>query len=238
MKYPCAPPPPVIAANASARERLLATAERLIYSGGIHATGIDAIVRASGAARKSMYGHFASKSDLVAAALVERDARWMKWFEAGVRAAGDAPRTQLLAMFDLLRGWFASDGFHGCAFLNAAGEIGAADDPIRRVAQMHKARLLGFIETVCVAYCSDCANDITRPHRNAHLGKIETTALDPHALARQWLILIDGAIGVALVSGRADAALDARALAEQVLHAATQTVPQTHPQTPQPGARP
>ncbi|MEX3823117.1 hypothetical protein AB3X93_33385, partial [Paraburkholderia sp. BR14262] len=38
-------------------------------------------------------------------------------------------------------------------------------------------------------------------------------------LARQWLILIDGAIGVALVSGDADAALDARAAGRSLLDA-------------------
>ncbi|PHV35644.1 helix-turn-helix domain-containing protein, partial [Janthinobacterium sp. BJB304] len=35
--------------------RLLASTEKLIYSGGIHATGMDAIVRESGVARRSIY---------------------------------------------------------------------------------------------------------------------------------------------------------------------------------------
>ncbi len=35
------------------RENLLDTAERLIYQSGIHATGIDLLVRTSGVARKS-----------------------------------------------------------------------------------------------------------------------------------------------------------------------------------------
>jgi hypothetical protein len=38
-------------------------------------------------------------------------------------------------------------------------------------------------------------------------------------LSRQWLILLDGAIGVALVSGETDAALDARTAAEALLDA-------------------
>jgi hypothetical protein len=48
----------------SARERLLDAAEALIYAGGIHATGVDAIVRQSGTARKSFYTHFESKDAL------------------------------------------------------------------------------------------------------------------------------------------------------------------------------
>ena len=46
---------------ASPRERLLEAAEALIYAGGIHATGVDAILRQSGTARKSFYTHFESK---------------------------------------------------------------------------------------------------------------------------------------------------------------------------------
>jgi len=194
--------------SASARERLLAAAEQLIYRGGIHATGIDAIVRQSGAARKSMYAHFASKDELVAAALERRDERWMNWFEAGVRGAGHSPRAQLLAVFDVLRSWFVTDDFHGCAFLNAAGEIALPEDPIRRVAQMHKARLLAFVETVCIAYGQQC-------HPALGLDQAQ-------ALARQWLILIDGAIGVALVSGNPDAAGDALAVATLLLSHPTQ----------------
>ncbi|AKM41871.1 hypothetical protein NL30_18125 [Burkholderia contaminans] len=67
-------------AEPGVRDRLLEAAEALIYSGGIHATGVDAIVRRSGAARKSFYSHFESKEALAAAALERRDERWMRWF--------------------------------------------------------------------------------------------------------------------------------------------------------------
>jgi hypothetical protein len=38
-------------------------------------------------------------------------------------------------------------------------------------------------------------------------------------LSRQWLVLLDGAIAVALVSGEADAALDAQKAAQTLLDA-------------------
>jgi AcrR family transcriptional regulator len=183
------------------RERLLDAAEALIYAGGIHATGVDAIVRQSGTARKSFYTHFESKDALVAAALERRDERWMKWFSDDTLRRGKHARTRLLAMFDVLRDWFTSEDFHGCAFLNAAGEIASPDDPIRVVAREHKERLLEFVQTQCDEYVSSVDADNRRAAR----------------LARQWLILIDGAIGVALVSGDADAALDARAAAVHLL---------------------
>lgn len=184
-----------------ARERLLEAAEALIYAGGIHATGVDAIVRQSGTARKSFYTHFESKDALVAAALARRDERWMRWFIEGTLRHGKSPRARLLGMFAVLREWFASADFHGCAFLNASGEIAAADDPIRVVAREHKERLLAFVREQC----------------DEHIVELGANTNGAARLARQWLILIDGAIGVALVSGEPDVALDACAAAEQLL---------------------
>ena len=191
------------AASGSARERLLDAAEALIYAGGIHATGVDAIVKQSGTARKSFYTHFESKDALVAAALERRDERWMNWFITGTLQQGKTAREHLLGMFNVLRDWFASEDFHGCAFLNAAGEIASAEDPIRIVAREHKARLLAFVRTQCDEYAAESGMDARRAA----------------GLSRRWLILLDGAIGVALVSGEADAALDAQTAAEALLDA-------------------
>jgi len=191
--------------SGNARERLLDAAEALIYAGGIHAAGVDAIVRQSGAARKSFYTHFGSKDALIAAALERRDERWMNWFITGTQRRGKTARKRLLGMFDVLREWFESEDFHGCAFLNAAGEIASCDDPIRVVARKHKQRLLDFVRTQCNAFATESAIDARRAAR----------------LARQWLVLLDGAIAVALVSGEADAARDALATARTLLDAET-----------------
>jgi AcrR family transcriptional regulator len=187
--------------QSEARERLLDAAEALIYAGGIHATGVDAIVREAGAARKSFYTWFESKDALVTAALARRHERWMRWFVDGTQKRGGSPEARLVGMFDVLREWFASEDFHGCAFLNASGELASPDDPARVVAREHKAGVLAFVREQCDALAT--ARGIDRRHAAR--------------LARQWLILIDGAIGVALVSGEPDAALDARAAAKQLL---------------------
>ncbi len=102
-----------------------------------------------------------------------------------------------------MREWFERPDFHGCAFLNAAGEIGDVHDPIRGVARYHKERLLAFVREECDALAD--ADGIDR--RNAA------------RLSRQWLVLIDGAIGVALVSGDASASRDARSAGEVLLAA-------------------
>lgn len=179
--------------SSDTRERLLRATERLVYAGGIHATGMDLIVKTSGVARKQVYRLFANKDALVAAALRARDERWMQWFVAASSRV-QAPRERLLAMFDALRDWFGTDDFRGCAFLNAAGEIGDEASPILTVAREHKARLLEYVRTLTRA----------------------AALPDPDEAAAQLLVLIDGAIAVALVTrdpaiadsaGRAAAAL-------------------------------
>ncbi|RKE37284.1 TetR family transcriptional regulator [Paraburkholderia sp. BL23I1N1] len=207
------------AASGSARDRLLEAAEALIYAGGIHATGVDAIVKQSGTARKSFYTHFESKDALVVAALERRDERWMNWFVAGTLQHGKTARKHLLGMFDVLREWFASEDFHGCAFMNAAGEIASAEDPIRIVARQHKERLLAFVRTQFDEYAVESDMDARRAAR----------------LSRQWLILLDGAIAVALVSGEADATLDARAVAEALLD--TESASESNPLAGQSASR-
>lgn len=178
------------------REKLLRATEHLIYGGGINATGMDLIVKTSGVSRKTIYNHYGTKEVLVAAALTARDERWMQWFiDATTRAP--SPRARLLSIFDALREWFASDGFRGCAFINAAGEIGDADSPIRAVARRHKERLL------------------------AHVLSLVQAAGLPHAdeRARQLLVLIDGAIAVAMVTGDASITDSAERTAQALLDA-------------------
>ncbi len=158
--------------------RLLRATENLIYQGGINATGMDLIVKTSGVARKGLYKYYPTKEALVAAALQARDERWMEWFIAATTQAA-TPRARLMSIFDALREWFASEGFRGCAFINAAGEIGDPANPIREVSRLHKARLLAHVLTLTQA----------------------TGVPDPDDMARQLLVLIDGAIAVALVTG-------------------------------------
>jgi AcrR family transcriptional regulator len=176
------------------REKILVTAEQLIYQNGIQATGMDLLVKTSGVARKSIYRYFATKDDVAAAALNARDVRWMHWFRTESNKA-DTPEARILNMFDVLQGWFESEGFRGCAFINTAGEVGAPEDPIRLIAKLHKQKLLDYTLELC-----------------EQLG-----IADPQTLAKQLLILMDGAITVARVMGDYSAAENAKAVAQLML---------------------
>lgn len=180
------------------REKILSTAEQLIYQNGIHATGMDLLVKTSGVARKSIYRYFATKDDVAAAALNERDERWMHWFRTE-SDKGDTPQDRILNMFTVLRGWFESEGFRGCAFINTAGEVGNPDDPVRQIAKLHKQKLL------------DYTLELTE---QLNIGQ-------PVALARQLLILLEGAITMSYVMGDCSAADSAKDVAKILLEQAS-----------------
>lgn len=176
------------------KQKILATAEALIYQNGVHATGMDLLVKTSGVARKSIYRHFENKDDVAAAALSARDVRWLDWFRQECDQA-DGPEARILRMFTVLKAWFASAGYRGCAFINTAGEVGDPDAAIRRIAKHHKQKLLDYVQSLTGQL------DIERPE----------------ALARQLLLLMEGAITVSRVMGDYDAADDAGAVAQLLL---------------------
>jgi AcrR family transcriptional regulator len=135
-------------AQASARDRILDTARRLFYRDGLRATGIDRIVAESGVAKMSLYRHFPSKDDLIAAFLDWRHEHWTAWFRAAVDARL-ARGAGLGAVADALGEWFEQDDFRGCAFINAVAESGGADDPRHRAqAVSHKRELEHYLADV------------------------------------------------------------------------------------------
>ncbi len=176
------------------KDQILATAEKLIYENGIHATGMDLLVKTSGVSRKGIYNHFATKDDIAAAALGARDVRWMQWFRTECDKAA-TPHARILSMFTVLKGWFESDGFRGCAFINTAGEVGDPEDPIRQIAKLHKQKLLD--------YTLELAEQLN--------------VRQPLVLARQLFVLIEGAITTARVMGDYHAADDAMEVAQLLL---------------------
>lgn len=187
--------------NTNTREKILETAEQLIYQKGIHATGMDLLVKTSGVARKSIYRYFATKDDVAAAALNARDERWMYWFRTECDK-GETPAERILNMFSTLKNWFQSEGFRGCAFINTAGETGDPEDPVRRIAKLHKQKLLDYIF------------ELTS----------QMNVEQPMVLAKQLLILIEGAITTSHVMGDTSSADSAKDVAQLLLNQASQSV--------------
>lgn len=107
----------------AARQRILDTADQLFYNEGIHAVGVNRIVDEAAVTRVTLYRHFPSKDDLIAAYL-DRRARFDRAQVDGLIAEyPDDPRRALTELATALtRDDFAATQ-RGCPFINASAEF-------------------------------------------------------------------------------------------------------------------
>src|SRR5437763_16809919 len=97
-------------AKPSSRERLLAAAATLTYRDGV-GIGVDALCKAAGVSKKSLYQLFESKDELLATSLKEGAAA----FVAGLLPPADdgrSPRERILHVFEQLEAQAGAPGFH------------------------------------------------------------------------------------------------------------------------------
>jgi len=172
----------------TARDLAIGTADRLIYERGIRAVGMDDIRDASGLSLKRLYRLFPAKEQLTEAALRHREAAFTASLAARVEVVAD-PRERLLAVFDHLQAWFDEPDFHGCPFVNAWGEAGAAGAVASAVTDQKRA-LRAYLDRLVAA----------------------VDGLAP-AVAGQLFILANGAMVAAATLGWPGAAGEARAAA-------------------------
>jgi AcrR family transcriptional regulator len=123
----------------AARERLLETADRLFSSEGIRAVGIDRIIAEANVAKMTLYAHFASKDELILAALRYREAKVLAFFEEAI-ARYSRRKDPLQAFFAALKELLEQPDFRGCPFLNAAAELADAEHPGMTFVREHKKR--------------------------------------------------------------------------------------------------
>ena len=130
------------------RERILVAAHALFYGEGIRATGVDKIIERSSVSKVTFYRQYASKDDLVRAYLDYRHEKWMAWFRNSLKEASDAGASALGALVTTLGNWFSQPDFRGCAFLNAAAELGSADPEILATVRRHKQEMACVLENL------------------------------------------------------------------------------------------
>jgi AcrR family transcriptional regulator len=156
-------------------EKILKTAAELFHRHGLRGVGIDQVIADSGVAKSTLYAHFRTKDELVAAYLRQTDESWMGRLKAAAAAAGPDPGDRVAGLFDALLGSFDRHGFFGCPFISAAVEA----------------------EPGSKAHEATVAHARGRQAWLAELGR-ELGAHDPEAFAQHVGLLIDGA----LASGR------------------------------------
>ncbi|MEV6762757.1 TetR/AcrR family transcriptional regulator [Streptomyces sp. NPDC051105] len=153
----------------SPRERLLEAAATLTYRDGV-GIGVEALCKAAGVSKRSMYQLFESKDELLAASLEARAAA----FAAGLLPAADdgrSPRERILYVFERVELQAGAAEFRGCRYLAVQIELKDRSHPASRVAHRIKANLTAFFRS------------------EAEQGG----ASDPDLLARQLILVFDGA---------------------------------------------
>ncbi|MRH91229.1 TetR family transcriptional regulator [Nocardia sp. SYP-A9097] len=139
------PTPPVAPPGvASTRDRLLDTAAQLFYEQGVH-IGVDALCKAAGVSKRSMYKLFDSKDDLVAASL-ERIA---PGYQAALLPADDdnrSPRERILHVFERLEYLEPVQDFRGCPYVAAAVQLKSPEHPASVIARRQKDGLTSYFQ--------------------------------------------------------------------------------------------
>lgn len=171
---------------------------------------MDAIAAAAGTNKMTLYRHFASKDDLVAAYLHGLAGRADEFWRA-LRAEhpGD-PKAQLRAVLREVSRFADDFSARGCPLANAAVELAEPRHPARKVIEAHKRRSRERLLTLCR----------------------EAGYAQPERVADELFLLIEGA-RVSLQSvGREGPGARLYALAEAVLRQApvkaTRKKPQAH----------
>lgn len=185
------------------RTRIIQAASELFYNEGIRGVSVDAVAEKAGLTKKTLYYHFRSKDDLVAAYLAARDqpnlALFQRWFE---EAEGGLP-DKVAAIFAKLARSVRHPKWRGCGFLRTTAELAnLPGHPAIKIGAAHKKKFEDWLRVI-----------------------FETAQLDGAAeLARQMLLLLDGSFAVVLLhrdasymesAGQAARALIMAALAPQ-----------------------
>lgn len=129
------------------RAVILQTADRLFYSHGIHAVGINRLIDESGVAKDSFYRYFRAKESLIVAYLQARHDASARHFEALTTPIKD-PRVRLRTIFEDLVCRLQREGYRGCAFMMAMAEYGHVP-AVADIIRSHKERTRGSFELIC-----------------------------------------------------------------------------------------
>jgi AcrR family transcriptional regulator len=180
------------------KEKLFQTAARLFYQHGYRAIGVDTIAAEAGIGKMTLYRHYPSKDDLIAAFLRESDADFWEYFEQSTQNATNA-REKLLAFFAALQFYVTSPACFGCPFINVVSEYPDENYLGHQVALEHK-------KSVCTRFTQFA---------------IEAGARQPEIMANALLLLMDGAYIAARMYGASphNPAADVAEAARQLIDA-------------------
>jgi AcrR family transcriptional regulator len=160
------------------RERILQAANKLFYGEGIRSVSVDAVAAKAGLTKRTLYYHFKSKDDLIAAYLDARDAPNLEVFATWFRNAKGSLPNRIESIFSNLAQSARHPKWKGCGFLRTAAELAAMPGhPAIKIGARHKSAVEKWLAGVIAA----------------------SGRKDAAEVARQIVILMDGAFSTMLI---------------------------------------
>lgn len=151
--------------SAEVRDRILRTASTLFYQRGVRAVGVDLVVEQAGVAKTSLYRHFRTKDDLIAAFLRREDEGFWNFWNSVAELHKTDPGAELEGHLDWIGQRVGRPNYRGCPQLNVAAEFPDSEHPARKVASAHKQelrrRLKGIAERLRVRRPDELAGQLS-----------------------------------------------------------------------------
>jgi len=183
------------------KRHIIEVAFLLFYNKGIHAVGINEIIKTASIAKKTLYNHFLSKDELIVATLIYRDQLEIGHLKFKL-ASAERGKDALLALFELLNEIINSrdntlGAFRGDYFNNCCAEYAQKNHLIYETCQAHKTSIREIIQ--------------------GHVDSFEKNPEKNRRLVNNIILLKEGVINDALIANNLHSAIDAGQCVENLL---------------------
>ena len=183
------------------KRHIIEVAFSLFYHKGIHAVGINEIIKTASIAKKTLYNHFVSKDELIIATLIYRDQLEINHLKFKL-ASAEIGKDALLALFEILDDYINNRDstlgeFRGDYFNNCCAEYALTNQLIYKTSQSHKSSIKNIIQ-----------NHVDSFEQNPEKNSLLTSSL---------VLLKEGVINSALIEGNLASAKEAGKCVEHLL---------------------
>jgi AcrR family transcriptional regulator len=173
----------------SKKTDILQSASKLFNRYGYKSVGIDRIIKESNIAKMTLYHHFKSKDEIILEVLTGYNLTLSEQILGPLENKVMTPEKKIRALVEVYRQWFESPEFYGCPFHKAIAEFPEKENPVQLKIIEHHNLLHTFIyQTV-----------------------------KSKKLANQILLVIEGSVIQAKISGNSEAANEAWAIISKLM---------------------
>jgi len=183
------------------KRHIIEVAFSLFYQKGIHAVGINEIIKSASVAKKTLYNHFTSKDELIIATLIYRDQLEINHLKFKL-ASAELGKDAILALFELLDEYINNKDatlgeFRGDYFTNCCAEYALTNKLLYNTCQSHKASVRAIIQS--------------------HVDSFEHNSEKNKLLTNSLILLKEGVMNTALIEANLNSANEAGKYVENLL---------------------